>query len=96
MTTNEAVPLLPCPFCGLDPRVETWTEIDRTWPEPNEIQCERISCCVSGRDREAWNRRFERVDVERVRAVIAEMDQFANVRLSKWKRELTAAIGDKT
>lgn len=49
--------LKPCPFCGNDPQVTQWTEIDRSWPEPNEFECVLIRCCTEFRSAEDWNTR---------------------------------------
>lgn len=103
MTTKESVPL-PCPFCG------------ESMPEPYEhqgwsvTQCGNCGACgpySGGRD----SRATERVDVERVRAVIArdiceadraDPDDAQTVCISVsdldeiLARHLAAAIGDKT
>jgi hypothetical protein len=49
--------LKPCPFCGQQPKVETWMELDRTWPEPNDCKRMEIRCCESFDSAEAWNNR---------------------------------------
>ena len=55
--SDEMPPLKPCPFCGQQPKVNTWMELDRSWPEPNDIKRMEIRCCESFNTPEAWNHR---------------------------------------
>ena len=54
---NGMTGLKLCPFCGNDPEVTQWTEIDRSLPEPNEFECVLIRCCTEFRSAEDWNTR---------------------------------------